>query len=301
VFRATCLSTLVYGLVALVAPASEIQFQPAADTALFAYVPTNNLGAEPWLVVGRSKSGFVGRSLLRFDLTSLPPGTVIKSAALEIEVVRVPQQITPVPSFFTLHRMLRPWIEGNKIGALGAGATAGEPTWLAAAHPATLWSAPGAVGAADSMASPSATTATAVDDFGRYTFPPSPGLVADVQVWINTPSSNHGWLVRSQGEATNATARRLGSREDPGKPVLLLTVATPLPAQITGVSATNGTVRLAIRLPAGQGVTVQYRSNLLSGAWLPFTNLVAPPAITNRTVSDSMTGSTSRFYRLSPP
>jgi hypothetical protein len=281
--------------------AADLSVFPAADTSLFDIVPTNNIGADPWLVVGRTKNGQVGRSLIRFALTNLAPGTIIEAARVEFEVVRVPQQITPVPSFFTLHRMAQSWSEGNKTGALGQGASPGEPTWLAAAHPATLWSTPGAVGAADSVATPSATTATPVDDFGRYTFPSSPGLVADVQAWVNNPASNHGWLVRSQGEATNATARRIGSREDPAKPVLILTVATPASAQITGVSATNNSMRLVISLPAGQGATVQYRSNLVSGAWLSLTNLAAPPANTNVTVSDAMAGLSNRFYRLTPP
>jgi hypothetical protein len=40
-----------------------------------------------------------------------------------------------------------------------------------------------------------------------------PGLVADVQAWLDNPTGNFGWLLKAD-EATLATARRYDSREN---------------------------------------------------------------------------------------
>ena len=54
------------------------------------------------------------------------------------------------------------------------------------------------------------------------------GLVADVQAWINNPSSNFGWLLISENEVSPETARRFGAREDPTHaPVLTISYSLP--------------------------------------------------------------------------
>jgi hypothetical protein len=40
-------------------------------------------------------------------------------------------------------------------------------------------------------------------------------LVADVQLWLDQPGSNFGWMLLCQSEGTAFSARRFGSRENP--------------------------------------------------------------------------------------
>ncbi|MEM2940600.1 MAG: DNRLRE domain-containing protein [Thermoproteota archaeon] len=56
-------------------------FSPIADTVVFEAVPNNNYGSETYLVV-RSEVGYNVRTFIRFDLSSIPPGSVIDSALL---------------------------------------------------------------------------------------------------------------------------------------------------------------------------------------------------------------------------
>ena len=59
---------------------------------------------------------------------------------------------------------------------------------------------------------------------------PSPEMVADVQQWLDTPSTNHGWLLRGD-EIGSFTAKRFDTREHPDptlRPALRI-VYTPAP------------------------------------------------------------------------
>ncbi len=53
----------------------------------------------------------------------------------------------------------------------------------------------------------------------------SASLAADVQGWLDSPSSNYGWLLRAQDEA--AAAARFSSREGTSPPSLRITYTAP--------------------------------------------------------------------------
>src|SRR6185503_5923213 len=98
----------------------------------------NNLGAVRSLAAGTTACSQRSRALIRFDLAGrVPPNALIREAWLELEVVRATSGGGGTPSNFQLHRLLRPWGEGNKVGngATGAAAGAGEATWSARLHP----------------------------------------------------------------------------------------------------------------------------------------------------------------------
>src|SRR5687767_6597192 len=126
--RLTCSNALFFLLLApsLAHPATAT-FSPAADTTLFAYDGgNNNLGISSTYIVGGTDHNGIGRALLRFDLSTLPPNAQIQSASLAFRVVNAP---SGPASTFALHRMLKTWNEGTKGGVTGAPATAGESTW----------------------------------------------------------------------------------------------------------------------------------------------------------------------------
>ena len=102
----------------------------AEDTFINSGNPGNNAGGTGWLDAGRDGAGGIRRGLLRFDLSSIPAGSTVTSATLQLSVVKVPGS-GPVNSTFDLFRLLASWRQGNKGGNNGAPATTGEPTWNA--------------------------------------------------------------------------------------------------------------------------------------------------------------------------
>jgi hypothetical protein len=286
------------------ATAAPLTNAPAADTTLFEYVPDHNLGGDLTTAAGATKAGTRSRTLWRFDLSAIPPGSQIHAVTLTFTVVRAPTQAAPQPSFFALHRMRVPWAEGNKFSALGAPAGPDEPTWNARAHGAAPWSAPGATAPTDFNGAASGVTATAVTGLGDYAFPSSTGLVADVQAWVNDPATNHGWILISQGEGVSATARRLGAREDSLAAPRLVVDFSPAPAasvpELT-VDQADGIFRLHFTAQAGRSYSVQARSNLAVGEWTTWTNLPPPPATTNLSIGDPVAPHAGRFYRVRSP
>jgi hypothetical protein len=53
-------------------------------------------------------------------------------------------------------------------------------------------------------------------------------MVADVQSWVDNPSSNFGWLLLGN-EASAPTAKSFDSRESGNGPVLVVTFNAPIP------------------------------------------------------------------------
>jgi hypothetical protein len=224
--------------VALLAPpathADFVALNPVADTSLISAAPANNNGGEAWMLAGVTQNYTTNRGLFRFDLTAvIPPGALIESADVILDVTRQPRDgYAPAP--FGLYHVLQPWGEGNKVatdnnGGLGAPADPGEAAWdfrFAFAQP---WGVPG--GAADIDYAGVASSQTFIYGIGDspYTFQSTPELTADVQGWLDNPASNFGWMLVCQDESQNFTARRFGSREDPGAAPQLLVQFTIVP------------------------------------------------------------------------
>jgi hypothetical protein len=65
---------------------------------------------------------------------------------------------------------------------------------------------------------------------GSYTWASTPELVADVQLFLDIPASNFGWLFICSDEVTPATAKRFASRHSgPGAPRLVVTYVPFVP------------------------------------------------------------------------
>src|SRR3954471_11026914 len=165
-----------------------------ADTTLFEFFPTYNMGAAMLgagaINLAAAESGKPARmhALMRFDLGEIPAGATITVAELSVTALRVPAG-TPLGCIFELHRMLKDWGEGAKVSVnQGEPADEGEATWLAPMHPSPAWTEGGASGADDSQAAIS--SSLPMDALGAYTFPSTPDVVADVQSWVANPASN---------------------------------------------------------------------------------------------------------------
>lgn len=189
--------------------ADVVQIAPLADTFIISTFPGNNAGGHSHIAAGRDGVGGVRRGLLRFDLGAIPAGSTITSAVLRLTVVMVPIT-SPANSTFDLLRLTADWGEGTKFGPSGAAAAAGEATWNARLHGTANWTAAGARSDAAAVASASAPVGSS---FGQTVSWSGPGLVNDLQAWLDNANPNFGWLLVSQAEGTSRTARGFGSME----------------------------------------------------------------------------------------
>jgi len=197
----------------------------AADTFINSGRPNNNAGATGWFSVGRDGIGGVRRGLFRFDLSSIPTGSAINSAQVQLTVTRVPGR-SPADSTFDLFRLQADWNEGNKGGNNGAVASTGEATWNERMRSTASWITPGAMDDAVAISSASAF----VDDTrnASYTWSGA-GLVEDVQFWVDNPSQNFGWLMRSRAENSSRSVRGFAARQSGANTGTLVVNYTPPP------------------------------------------------------------------------
>jgi hypothetical protein len=216
----------------LCSQAATVSLQPVADTTLFEIAPGNNLGGADFFNAGTSGNGSRNRALLRFDVSSIPAGSLITGATLNMDIVRQPSTGMEI-SFFDLRRVLQPWGEGAQVPAdanspgLGAPAAPGEATWNERFAGTTAWNVPGGEEGSDYSATVSATAF--VQGLGDpVTFESTSELIADIRAWINQPSENLGWLLMTESEGMPKTARGFASRESGFGPTLLVEF-TPVP------------------------------------------------------------------------
>jgi hypothetical protein len=87
-----------------------------------------------------------------------------------------------------------------------------------------------------------ASATKAVSAVGFYTWSSTAALVADVQSWVDNPSSNHGWVIKGN-EATATTVKRFESREAAANhPLLVVSYLPPCnrPADLNASGAVDG-------------------------------------------------------------
>ena len=162
-----------------------------------------------------------------------------------------------------LHRLLADWGEGTSSGRGSGGAsTPGDVTWIHRFFPTELWDSPGG------DFEPAVSATVSVGDTGSYTWGPTPQMGADVQGWLDSPSSNFGWLLK--GDEGIRSTKRFDSRENSvaaDRPVL--TVEYSMPAPVAELQFSDAAYRVAegvgsatitvTRIGAGAGeVTVSY-------------------------------------------
>ncbi len=285
--------------------AETVYLTPSADTTLLQAFPSNNFGGQLYFNSGTTQTYTRNRGLLKFDIAAhLPANAKITLASLTLEVTGATVETDhDTPSTFELRRMLRDWGEGNKSGqppSLGAPATTNEANWVYRfAFTTNTWSSPGGASGVDfSTVASGEQYVYAPMFFPISTFDSNPQMIADVQSWLNQPTNNFGWMLLTQIEGTNFTARRFGSRENTNRaPILEVNYFIP---RINQVTVRSNVVELKFFAEANQTYTVEYRNGFGQNAWLTLTNLPAFGEPTNSVVKDFLSN-TQRFYRLALP
>ena len=178
------------------------------DNTIFDDITLSN-GSGDYLFSGLNNGGIVRRTLMMFDIagSGIPSGSTITSATLTLYASRAFPDMPPLE----LHRLLADWGEGasDAEGPEGTGAPAepNDATWIYTFYDTTSWANPGG----DFEPSASASEFVGASGFHSWT---SEQIVADVQSWLDEPSGNFGWLLRSNNEAIGSV-RRFESRTNP--------------------------------------------------------------------------------------
>jgi len=235
--RAAVVASIGLGLVigTGTADATTVKLSPTRDATI--YEPFNSNGGGQYLFSGTSLSMLKRRTLITFGVAqSIPEGSTITSVALTLFVSRA--QL--VASMVSLHPLFVNWGEGPSVAtfAEGNGTTTvtGDSSWEHRIFLPFLpfsWTNPGADGDYAAASASLAVPAQLVNEIG---FPgffqtwSSSAMADDVQLWLDDPSANFGWIVI--GSNTVQSAKRFNSREniDTGsRPSLLVTYEVPEP------------------------------------------------------------------------
>jgi hypothetical protein len=178
--------------------------------------------------------GTIRRGLLKFDISrAVPEGSTINSVSLTLRHVQNNNGTQSV----RLHRATVDWGEGPSDSTSGQGAPSmpGDSTWIHTFYPDSFWPTPG--GDFD----PASSASTSVRGIGFYTWASTPGLVADVQAWLDDPASNFGWMVRGN-ETVMHTTKKFASREwgiPEERPRLVIDFTPPVTGDLNGDGIVN--------------------------------------------------------------
>jgi hypothetical protein len=194
---------------------TTVMVGPSKDNTLYDIAGDFSDGAGPNFFVG--DDGFNGggtprRGVIAFDVAgNVPAGATINNVTLKLNM----SKSNAGPTNIDLHALQADWGEGTSNAGIngggGAPATTNDATWIYrffnATTPGPKWTNPGG----DFSSTVSATTS--VGGIGSYTWGSTTQMVADVQGWLNNPSTNFGWILIGN-ESQPTTAKRFDTKEN---------------------------------------------------------------------------------------
>jgi hypothetical protein len=201
-FLPVCLAVLLSSSL----QAAVLTLDSAKDNAIVAGNANNSNGGGPAFFAGTDGNNSIHRALVSFDLGGIPSGATITSVQLTLTLAQVAGG-GPGTATIGLFDLTQNWGEGTTgstftgLASSGQGlpAATGDATWNAAFFQQTSWTNPGGDHAGAASASLFLNNATINNTF---TWLSTPQLVADVQGWVNNPSTNFGWELINANETT---------------------------------------------------------------------------------------------------
>jgi hypothetical protein len=257
--------------------ADVVNLQAAQDATLFKESQGNS-SSGPGMFVGTDGGGSNGvkHGLISFDIKdNIPTGATINSVSMTLYLGMVAgsggstNSGDATPRTIELHDALTSW-HGSTNGASGITATgsppnyfggtghgftaaAGDATWVYASSTNTAWTTPGGDFSPTVSGSLVVNREYFVPSVWSSTNTGSAQMVADVQNWLNTPSSNDGWLLRNTDETDIQTFRAFFTREGAieegisGFQPMLTVNFTPVPEPTSLVLASGAATMLMVR------------------------------------------------------
>ena len=196
--------------------ADTVTLGASQDNSVFQNNVNNSNGGGPGIFAGTNGNASPRRGLIEFNVAGgVPSGATITAVTLQLTVGQLGGGST-MGRTIDLFDLSRAWGEGTAgqstaIGGTGQGATAGtdDATWSANQYNVSTWTTAGG----DHAATASATTAMTTVSLNSVFSWSSTALVTDVQGWLTAPSTNNGWEVISENEATSQSLLGFYSRE----------------------------------------------------------------------------------------
>jgi YD repeat-containing protein len=183
------------------------------DTTLRSSFPTRTGGNDFELGIGASTDGNIVRSLLKFDLSSIPFVGNVLSADLNLYLSSTNSSN---PINISAHAVTGAWEEN-------------EASWTYKdTTPYTKWAMAGGdygTNALSTVSGIAAAPANLADGLTRWSIP-----VNTVQQWVSNPTSNYGFLLKSTSESTKVYKKFASSEQSvitEYKPKLVVTYKTP--------------------------------------------------------------------------
>ena len=251
-------------------------------------------GSGDYLFAGRTSSAAeLRRGLIQFSVgAGLPSGAKVVSVEVTL---RMSKSIAGA-SNVGLHRILADWGESssNASGEEGGGTAAatGDATWTHRMHPITTWQTPGGEFDSESDASRS------VENTGFYTWKSST-LTATVQNWLNNPSSNFGWAIIGDEQASSRSTKRFDSRDNSvaaNRPKLRIYYSIGVSTESSMVLPTTLSNLVAFPNPSSQRLNINFQMETASFVTVEMFDLVGRKA--GSTLSEWKTAGNQDLYLL---
>jgi len=213
---AAIVGTILIG--AAVSSANVVDIPASQDATLLggSDATTNNSLADPGIFVGTDGQGNPKRGLVEFNVATsqIPAGAIITGVTLQMDLGQVAGSGggsgggSGASETLSLYDEAQAWGQPTNVagastfsgtGHGGAPAT-GDATWNYAFYNTVPWTTVGGSYVSGASDRGDATVATALVPYSWSTS----NMIADVQNWLDTPSSNNGWLLKNTDE-TSAT------------------------------------------------------------------------------------------------
>lgn len=231
VFAFLCAGLASFAFGTRSASADTITVTANADGTIYEESTANANGAYQLFHVGNNSGGNARRALIRFPVTTIPAGSTITSVTMTIVVDHTNGGAGSVSNTINVHRLTQTWLEGPVNAAGGGGGGTGaladasadnSATWSHRIYNSNTWTTAGGTHVAASSDSTAVAETTGAKIFS------GPGMVADVQAWVDG-TTNNGWILKGN-ETTTSSARNFKSRSHPtvaDRPKLEVTFTPP--------------------------------------------------------------------------
>ncbi len=207
----------------VVPPPGHVTLQAVKDNTIYSE-SDSSYGAGVCLQVGRPgltrpNQILIRRALVQFDLSSIPAGSQIASARLDLF------RLAPggPGNRLRVFRLLQEWGEGNSGAGdscspppkqFGRAPTESSSTWnYRFFGPREVWETESGVPLHGGSFRATFSDSETIDPLAQVVDLASSGITNDAADWVRDPSSNHGWILLGD-EVNLGTGMRFASRQD---------------------------------------------------------------------------------------
>ena len=189
----------------------------------------------------------IRRGLVAFNVAAaIPAGSTITNVSVTLTCNRSRGGGITVGLFPMLADWGQAGSDSGPFGGSGTDSQRGDATWIHRFYAPVggqTWITEG--GDFNSVAS----ATKSVGGTGTFTWSSNAALVAIVQSWLNTPTQNFGWMLKSTNEGGSQNAKRFATMEEPvaaSRPRMTIEYTVPSPG-VASLLACSATVVLGRR------------------------------------------------------